>query len=722
MKQLRQLISAVTLLIFASAAAAQTEQTTNNLITNNPAAWSGIGGHSQLGGAHPITLWGCCTSYSGSMPFFDSSTGSPNGQSGQIIWSFGQATVRQVIGINTALSGTGIQINGYNWGYEVRNMNGNNAQSSYSDVLTATTFLTNVAGTRILSDTRTYSGAQEWNWHGGTVSAASPVELANAGQLGVEFSSRDAGFWAGYYGPQVRNVSLSLNYTVQADPCVSNPQSSPACPGYRTYYTFGDDSYVHVPLPFGFPFYGQTFTNSWMHSNGVVSFLNPAAPINGGSNAGAWAYCCGGPNLGHSTTNFGAQFNYIIAPLWTDLYPVAVSQFYTTQDSTYIRYHWDNVAEISNWNNLSTFSLELRPSGYYGIQYGPVNVQNQQVTVGSIGNLQLDEKTHHYFGTPGAFTGGSWSVNSTQAADCSNPLNNINCPGYQQAYFEQQCSINTLYDPACPGYAQAYYNYQCSINTLYHSGCPGYAQAYFDQQCGLNPLYDAACPGYADAFYVQQCTADPLYDSGCTGYAEAYALKFIVNSPNTAAPVEDPVAATAAAVEEKIATAAVTETAASAATARPAEPAAPVQLVAAAPAPAPAAVQPAAAAPAATRTEPAAAAPARTTRQALAEQRMAAAREAAAKSAQENPGAVTAEMDAAASLEQQAELQNVVLGAMAFVAGFDAYGRVTLPDAVGYRPFEIYPGQQNIDTPSARGLIGRSDRIHEEMVNEQWNR
>jgi hypothetical protein len=99
---------------------------------------------------------------------------------------------------------------------------------------------------------------------------------------------------------------------------------------------------------------------------------------------------------------------------------------------------------------------------------------------------------------------------------------------------------------------------------------------------------------------------------------------------------------------------------------------------------------------------------------------MAAAREQAAESARENPGAVTAEMDAADSMEQQAEIQNVVIGAMGFVAGFDAYGRVTLPDAAGYAPFVIYPGQQNIDTPAGRRLLGGSDRLHQEMVDAQY--
>jgi hypothetical protein len=109
-------------------------------------------------------------------------------------------------------------------------------------------------------------------------------------------------------------------------------------------------------------------------------------------------------------------------------------------------------------------------------------------------------------------------------------------------------------------------------------------------------------------------------------------------------------------------------------------------------------------------------------RQQIAAQRQAAAREQAAESAKANPSAVASQMDSAASMEQQKELQNVVIGAMGFVAGFDAYGRVVLPDAAGYKPFTIYPGQRNVDSAAARGLLGRSDRLHSEMVDQQYAR
>ncbi len=556
--------------------------------------------------------------------------------------------------------------------------------------------------------------------------------------------------------------------------------------------TFGDDSYVHVPLQFGFPFYGRTFTNSWMHSNGVVSFFDPAAPLpNSGSNPGAWAYCCSGEQ---PTTN-SPQFSYMIAPLWTDLYPTASSTFRTEGTSQYQLYQWNNIGEISNTANLSSFSVEIRPSGFIGASYSAINIQNQQTWVGTIGDATLGEWNEIYYGVgiPGQSLK-NWSLTETVAVDictvsptsspscpgytdtmcAANPLYSSSCPGYAEAYFTQQCSADPLYNSACPGYATAYYNYQCSINTLYHTGCPGYAQAYFDQQCGLDPLYNQACPGYADAYYVQQCTANPLYDSGCTGYAqayfdqqcandalynsqcpgyetayfnqqcandalynnqcpgysEAYAKKYIlVATPTTAVIAEIKTVivaqATVAETKEVTATTATETVSAPAVSASPAAAAtAPVSLVTA---PAPAAAS--AEKKAETRTETAAGGgssestsrPA-TTRQALAQRRLAAAREAAAESANANPGAVASQMDSAASMEQQVELQNVVLGAMGFVAGFDAYGRVVLPDAAGYKPFEIYRGQRNVDSAAARGLLGRSDRIHQDMVDSQYNK
>jgi hypothetical protein len=547
-------------------------------------------------------------------------------------------------------------------------------------------------------------------------------------------------------------------------------------------YAINDDGYAIVPIPFGFPYYGRVFTHSIFFDNGVVSFYDP---VSEGMRLGGQNYFAQ-----PLSDNIGSNFHYSIMPLWSDLRNYSGSYFTETDGQGFLRYNWENISQFGYPDRLNTFGLEIRPTGYIGINYQQINIGGYPVTAGLVGNASLGEWQQHFYApssqpvNTGDIT--NWSVNETVATDCSDPLNNVNCPGYSQAYFDQQCSINPLYspgctgysqayfdqqcsinplyDPACPGYAVAYYDYQCGIDPLYHTGCPGYTQAYFDQQCSLDPLYNEACPGYAtafydqqcgsdplydsgcpgydDAFYVQQCNLDPLYDSGCTGYddaffaqqcgldglysnqcpnyGEAYAKKYILNETPVAA-VEDAVQETAVQeVAETAATEPAVETVAQAAAASAEDKTSPTSLESLSAAPA-APAAPASAAPAASttaRAAPARAAP--TTRQAMAEQRLAAAREKAAEAARENPGETAEAMDSADSMEQQVELQNVVLGAMGFVPGFDAYGRATVPDAAGYPPFVIYPGQRNIDSPAARGLLGRSDRLHQEMVDGQY--
>ena len=116
----------------------------------------------------------------------------------------------------------------------------------------------------------------------------------------------------------------------------------------------------------------------------------------------------------------------------------------------------------------------------------------------------------------------SIKVNYTFDACSSNPLSSSDCPGYAQAYHDQQCAANPLYMSDCPGYAAAYQTQQCAANPLYATTCPGYDAAYKTQQCTLSALYATDCPGYDAAYKTQQCTANPLYATDCPGYEQAY--------------------------------------------------------------------------------------------------------------------------------------------------------------------------------------------------------
>ena len=93
-----------------------------------------------------------------------------------------------------------------------------------------------------------------------------------------------------------------------------------------------------------------------------------------------------------------------------------------------------------------------------------------------------------------------------------------------------------------------------------------------------------------------------------------------------------------------------------------------------------------------------------TNRQALAERRLEAAKQKAVEEGKNLAGTVGNAKD----LEAQKAVQGVVVAAMNFVPGFDAYGKAFVPDVIGYKPFTVYNNQKTVD--NARLMRGLSDR------------
>jgi hypothetical protein len=290
-------------------------------------------------------------------------------------------------------------------------------------------------------------------------------------------------------------------------------------------HNISDDGYARVPLQFPFPYYGRVFTESYMFSNGVIGFLNPTNN-----------WCCSGYDI----TQPNHPFSFAIMPLQTDLINYS-GKFLTEGTAEYQRYKWENISEYGRPQNLNTFGVEIKPSGYIGIHYEKVNIDpSRAVTIGMTGDSSLNQYTLHYSGAGFSRSQNVAYITQTTGDMCLvDPLSSPTCAGYQEAYTTLQCSSNPLYSTSCSGYAAAYLTQQCSLNTLYDSSCPGYEQAYFNQQCGLNALYDARCTGYSQAYFNQQCSLNSLYDRGCSGYNEAYALANVItpSAPVVSAPV-----------------------------------------------------------------------------------------------------------------------------------------------------------------------------------------
>ncbi len=74
----------------------------------------------------------------------------------------------------------------------------------------------------------------------------------------------------------------------------------------------------------------------------------------------------------------------------------------------------------------------------------------------------------------------------------------------------------------------------------------------------------------------------------------------------------------------------------------------------------------------------------------------------------------------AATMEAQIATQGVVLGMMSFVPGFDSYQTATIVDINGLRLQRLY-GKDVVENRFVnRRLFGGSDRLHQEMVDQQY--
>jgi hypothetical protein len=350
-----------------------------------------------------------------------------------------------------------------------------------------------------------------------------------------------------------------------------------------------------------------------------------------------------------------------------------------------------------------------------------------------------------------------------------NPLFSTNCPGYASAYLQQQCRANPLYSTTCDGYQAAYHDQQCSINPLFATTCTGYASAYHNQQCTANALYSTTCSGYAEAYKTQQCSLDGLYDRTCPNYATAYATKMVLEQQGTASivatagtvarndPANQPVSTTTASTtvgSDGAVAVGVSKTgdsnvdkaiappppSANSATA----PAGAVQLAPPPPAPQQQMAQnepkgggepkggnkqedkkddapkgsggnsPSQNTNSTQASSDKPAAP--TARQAIQERREAAAKAEAVEKGKD----LANEMGKASDLEAQKAVQNVVIQAMGFTPGFDAYSRQIIVQQQFYKPYQVYGNQKNIDSRANLRMFGGTDSLHQQMIESQY--
>lgn len=153
---------------------------------------------------------------------------------GSLNFSYGSTYVYQQQHINTILPAiTGLQVNGYNFGFTAKN--GNGWDDGRTDSLTALVRFWDSTGNKGANNLlygNAWSLNSNFNWTSFNYSDTfqTPLAATNVGLVQYGFIGRDNNGWAGPYGPELYGINFSVKYSV--DPCSSNPLYSPTCKGY----------------------------------------------------------------------------------------------------------------------------------------------------------------------------------------------------------------------------------------------------------------------------------------------------------------------------------------------------------------------------------------------------------------------------------------------------------------------------------------------------------
>ena len=235
------------------------------------------------------------------------------------------------------------------------------------------------------------------------------------------------------------------------------------------------------------------------------------------------------------------------------------------------------------------------------------------------------------------------------------------------------CINNPLYSPSCPGYQQAYHDQQCSSNPLYAVSCPGYQTAYFNQQCSLNALYDSSCPGYQQAYVTQQL----LNQQNSSTQTASAPVK--TTEPEIQVKEDGKVSTDVPLVADPVVNSVLTKNTESKKEDKREE----------------------------KKEEPKAEKPKEN-----------AARQAAIAAATKPDPATQTQSEK--DFEQTVASQNAAVNAISFVPGFSAYQNAILPDTNALLMRRQYDKPVVDNARAMRQLNGASDRMHQEMINEQY--
>lgn len=153
------------------------------------------------------------------------------------IWGSADSLVSTTIAINTALQQAGIQVNGFNYKWRIKNANTTSKTQTQVDPLKITVDVLKADGSVYASYEYDYGFRQGWSDRTGSETFTDNyLDPSFFGNINIGVQAKDADGSTGHYGPEFNTLRSEFNLTYSSNPCYSNALYDVACPGYATAY------------------------------------------------------------------------------------------------------------------------------------------------------------------------------------------------------------------------------------------------------------------------------------------------------------------------------------------------------------------------------------------------------------------------------------------------------------------------------------------------------
>ena len=195
-------------------------QTSPDLLEPDASKWSGTFGTGWWGGSQQVGPPG---SDPNKLP---TDTG--------FIWGGNANVLSTTIAINQALQAAGVQVNGFEYEWRVKNGNANiYANQPGIDDFIIEVDIYDAQGNVYATYQYDYSYSHNWTTHSGQELFTDPF-LPPSYFSSVEISAQgsDSANWQGWYGPEFNVQDSSFSVIFSANPCHNNPLYAPQCQGY----------------------------------------------------------------------------------------------------------------------------------------------------------------------------------------------------------------------------------------------------------------------------------------------------------------------------------------------------------------------------------------------------------------------------------------------------------------------------------------------------------